>query len=107
MFSDPLRLAIGVVFIVVGGLYPLAAAYRMNRRLGRPDGPTGGMLVWWLAFTLSFPFALALSGVGLILPRVAARTPFLVIVGSLWTIAALSGLAYLVIHLRGKRGSYR
>lgn len=103
MTSSGVQLALGILFIVVGGLYPLAAAYRMNKRLGRPEGPTVATLLWWLAFTLSFPFALALTGVGLILPRVAARVTFQAIVGGLWGVAVISGVAYIVTHLR-KRG---
>ncbi len=104
--SAPWQIGIGIVFIIVGGLYPLIAAYRMNRRLSRPDGPTTVMLVWWLAFTLSFPFALALTGVGLLVPHVGKRPPYVAIVGGLWLVALLAGLIYIWHLLRRTRGEH-
>ncbi len=89
------RVLLGITLIVLGGMYPMWAVYRLNRRLGRPDGPTLGELVWWLVFTLSFPFALALSGVGLIATQLAASPVFWAVVLGLVGVALVGGLGYL------------
>ena len=98
--NEGIRLGLGILMIVVGGLYPLAASYRLNKRLGRPDGPGPRALVGWLAFTLSFPFALALTGVAFLIPRLAGSPAFRLIVGSLWGFALVAGVGYLILKRR-------
>jgi len=105
--ADEARIGLGIVLIVIGGMYPLFAAYRMNRRLGRPEGPSTASLIWWLAFTLSFPFALALTGVGLLVPRVGIQIAYMAIVGGLWGVALIAGVIYLWNHLRELRGRHQ
>lgn len=95
---DALRITGGILLIVVGGMYPLWAMYRLNRRLGRPDGPTTAELAWTLAFILALPFAIALSGAALIAPVLASSSVYRAVLVSLWGISAVAG---------GMRGRWR
>ncbi len=82
----------GILLIAVSGFYPLWAMYRLNKRLGRPDGPSTRELVLWLAFTLSFPFALALTGAGLVARPLALSSLYRSLVGGLWGFALVAGI---------------
>ncbi|NPA91979.1 MAG: hypothetical protein GXO55_11150 [Chloroflexi bacterium] len=84
------RVVLGIVLIAVAGMYPLWAMYRLNKRLGRPDGPSSRQLAVWLAFTLSFPFALALTGAALVAPALAQSPLYRAVVGGLWGFVAVT-----------------
>ncbi len=90
-----LQVLLGLVLIVGAGLYPLWAVSRLNRRLGRPNGPSPLGLALWLAFTLSFPFALALTGTALIAAPLAHSLIYRAVVGGLWSTSVLVGILRL------------
>lgn len=93
----PMRLILGILLIVVGGLYPLVAVYRANKRLGRDDTLVGTRFVLWLLFTLVLPSALALSGVGLVIPVLGAARVFQVVVVGLWGLTLVAWLGYSLL----------
>lgn len=93
--SHTWQVILGILIIAVAGLYPMVAVYRLNKRLGRPEGPNARVLALWLAFTLSFPFALALTGAGLIAPRLGQSPLYRSVVGGLWGFALIAGGLYL------------
>ncbi len=89
--------------IALAGLYPLWAVFRLNRRLSRPDGPDTWTLVWWLVFTLSFPFALALFGAFVVAPRLGQSPVFWLSVGAFVVMALVGGLGYGVHYFAASR----
>ena len=94
-FEDAtVKLILGILLIAVGGLYPLVAVYRVNKRLGRDETLAGMRFVWWLIFTLVLPFALALTGVGLVIPVLGGARAFQVVVAGLWVLALVARLGY-------------
>ncbi len=97
-----LRVLLGAGVIAVAGLYPLWAVFRLNRRLSRPDGPDTWTLVWWLVFTLSFPFALALVGAGIVAPRLGTSPVFWASIVGFAFMALVGGVGY---WLHGRRSS--
>ncbi len=91
---------LGILIVAVGGLYPLLSTYRMNKWIGRPEGPSELALGLWLLHTLTFPMALALTGVSMILPVFRSSAVFVGVMLSFWGISLMSGGAYLVIRRR-------
>ncbi len=89
-----MKVLAGIVLIVVGGLYPLFAVYRMNKRLGRDDAPTGMRFILWLIFTLTLPLAMALLGTALVIPPLAASGVFQGVVVGLWIAVLAAGTGY-------------
>jgi len=86
------RALVGVALIVVGGLYPTWAMRRLNRRLGHADAPRGAHLAWILVFTLTFSFALALTGAALLARGLGASPAFRGVLVGLWIITLVAGV---------------
>ena len=93
------RVLLGIVIIAVAGLYPLWAVFRLNRQLSRPSGPGIFSLIWWLMFTLSFPFALALLGAYVVAPPLGKSPVFWASVVGFGIIALIGGVGYVVSTL--------
>ncbi len=89
------QIIVGIILVALSGMYPLWAVYHLNKRLGRPEGPTTRQLMFWLAFTLSFPFALALTGAGLIARPLGLSPLYRGVVGGLWGFTLVAAIGYI------------
>ncbi len=92
---------LGILIVAVGGLYPLLLTYRINKQLGRPEGPSGVTLGLWLIHTLTFPMALALTGTALVIPALRTSAVFVGVTLAFWGVSVLCGIAYLVMRRKG------
>jgi len=83
-----IRIGMGIVLIVVAGLYPFAAMLRLNKRLGRPDGPDRRELAALMVMHTALPFALALIGMGIMVRQLYIAPAFRIAVLILLLLAA-------------------
>jgi hypothetical protein len=85
---------LGILLIVAGVAYPLAALPRLNRRLGRQPSPSARMMGLLLAFNGVFPVALILWGLVLSVARLGAVLAICVaaLVASVAAVTILSAL---------------
>ncbi len=85
------RIGIGIVFIIIAGFYPFAAMLRLNKRLGRPDGPGRNELIALMVMHSALPFALALIGMGVMIHRLYIAPAYRISVLFLLLLAAAGG----------------
>jgi hypothetical protein len=67
-------IALGILLLIAGVVFPLAFLAWLGTRISRPPAPRPRQMGLWLAFNFVLPVGLALWGLRLISARVAAAT---------------------------------
>lgn len=89
---------LAIALILFGLAYPLAVLVRLNRTLSQAARPPSTLyLSAQLVLTGAMPVSTILTGAGLLLPRLWANGPFVVLVIAAWVMtAACIGLLWLL-----------
>jgi hypothetical protein len=93
-----MRIVLGILLVVIGAAFPMAAVFWLNQRMSRRPAMTSTQVGLTLAFNGILPVSLILAGVGLLVPRLGARTDLQVGTG----VAALTAIYLLVRLLRSR-----
>ncbi len=93
-----MRTVLGILLVVIGVAYPMAAVFWLNQRMSRQPAMTSTQVGLALAFNGVLPVSLILAGIGLLVPRLGARTDLQVGTG----LAALTAV-YLLVRLLTSR----
>jgi hypothetical protein len=94
-----MRIAAGIILLIIGVVYPMAMLFWLNARLRRKPQPTARQLGLWLTFTLVFPAEVVALGVGLLSARLWAVVSFR------WALALVAAflLVLLIVMLQQRR----
>jgi hypothetical protein len=94
-------LAIGL--ILFGLAYPLAVLVRLNRTLSQASRPPSTLyLSTQLVLTAALPVSTILTGAGLLVPRLWANGPFVMLVIAAWVMTAASFVLLGLLRWRGR-----